>query len=198
MYTIQEAAQLSASVVGLETHRLALHAARVPPAFVLAPAYEEGFYRTTNLPEQLGRLFAGVNPARIDEDDLERRCGHAQVLVRGSSLLDDSVQLFYRALANATLAQGELHVRRPDTPLSEVAVSHPPGSEALHALKRLWVRDWRFEAVLARLDDSGSVALEARPTLIIAGPPGQPDPARAEQLGVPQASTNALGLVGLP
>ena len=197
MYTLAEAAGLEASAVGEEALLLARHAARLPSAFVLTPSFEEAFYRTANLPEQLGRLFAPLNPARLDEDALERLCEQAQRLVRGSSLLDDHVQLFYRALANAGLSDGPLHLRRPGERQAEAARSHPPGSEALQALKRLWARDWRFEAVLARLDAAGSVALEARAVLLLAGELGREDPALAAELSLQRAWVNGLGLVGV-
>ena len=67
----------------------------------------------------------------------------------------------------------------------------------LHALKRLWAEDWRFGAVLDRLDSAGSVALEAAPVLVMRGEAGQPDAALAARLQAGQAWVNAQGLVGL-
>lgn len=197
MHTFAEAALLPAQRVGAETRALAAHPDRLPPGFVLDPGFEEGFYRNANLPEQLARLYAAINPNRVDEDALEPLCVQAEGLVRGSALLDDSVQLFYRALGNAGLASGELHLRRPDEAHTESATSTPPGTPVLHALKRVWAFDWTFESVLARLDDTGSVALEARPVLLLAGQPGQPDAALAAELGAARAWRNALGLVRL-
>ncbi|GHF44902.1 hypothetical protein HNQ07_002193 [Deinococcus metalli] len=195
MFTIAEAAARSAAETGPETQRLA---ARGVPGVVVPPAFEEAFYRDGNLPEQLRRVFAAVNPARIDEDALEPLVARAQALIRTTYLLDDAVQVFYRALAAAGLDRGELHVRRPGTLSAESALVIPPGTTALHAVKRLWAQDWAFDAVLSRLDDTGSVALEARPTLIIPGPPGWPDAERAAVLGVEVALVSPLGLVGLP
>ncbi|MFC4426573.1 hypothetical protein [Deinococcus navajonensis] len=195
MLTIAEAARYPVSEVGAETHRLAGHGV---PGMLVPAAFEEAFYRHANLPEQLRRLFRGVNPARIDEDLLEPLAEQAQALIRTSVLVDDSVQLFYRALGNAGLASGEMHVRRPGGQQVEAARAVPPGTAALHALKRLWARDWTFEAVLDRLDTAGSVGLDARPTLCFAGPPGQPDPARAAELGAGAALVSPAGLVGLP
>ena len=173
MLTFAEAAQRPEREVGAETHRLAALGA---PGMLVPASFEEQFYRNVNLPEQLGRLFAGVNPYRIDEDALEVLCAQAQALVRSSMLLDDAVQVFYRALGNAGLAQGELHARRPGEQHAEHAPRVTvPGTAALHALKRLWAYDWAFENVLRRLDDTGSVGLEARPVLLLAGPPGLPD-----------------------
>lgn len=198
MLTFTEAARQPAAVVGAETHRLAAHAARLPHGMVVPAAYEEAFYRTTNLPEQLRRLFAGLNPARLDEDLLETLAPRAADLVRTSALSDDAVQLFYRALGNAGLGLGELHLRRPGERGTEVASVAPPGTAALHALKRLWAQDWTFDTLLARLDAHGGVGLEARSVLIFAGEPGRPDPALAAELGVGTALVGAQGLVGLP
>ncbi len=170
MLTFAEAARRPVAEVGAETHRLA--ALEAPPRGLLIPAaFEEAYYRGVNLPETLGRLFVGVNPTRIDEDALEPLCAQAQLLVRTSALMDDAVQLLYRALGNAGLSTGEVQARRPDGPWSEVVPRvTPPGTAALHAVKRLWARDWDLESVLERLDTSGGVGLEARPTLLLAGP----------------------------
>jgi hypothetical protein len=185
-------------LVGAETRRLAAHLSHLPAAMVVPPSFEEGFYRATNLPEQLRHLLAPVQPTRIDEDLLELLAERAQTLIRTSYLADDAVQLFYRALGNAGLASGELHARRPGSREVETARVTPPGTAALHALKRLWARDWSFGALLTRLDDTGSVGLEARATLLFAGPPGVPDAGQAAELGVPLALVNSLGLVGVP
>ncbi|UBV42009.1 hypothetical protein LAJ19_10200 [Deinococcus taeanensis] len=80
--------------------------------------------------------------------------------------MDDAVQVFYRALARTDLPPGALTVRRPGESGGESATFTPPGTAALHAVKRLWARDWTFEAVLDRLDGAGSIALDARPTLL--------------------------------
>jgi len=197
MFTFPEAATLPETRVGLETHLLARFAARLPAAFVLEAAFEEAFYRRANLPEQLGKLFAPINPRRIDEDVLEGLCEQAARLVRTSALMDDSVQLLLRAVNNAGLIGSEFHLRRPAERRSEGGVARPPGNAVLFALKRLWASDWQFGAVLARLDAASSIALEARPVLIFSGPPGQPDPALAEQLGAFEAWRSAAGLVGL-
>jgi hypothetical protein len=205
MLTFAEAARQPQSRVGAESHRLAAQESEVPGGMVVPAAFEEGFYRGTNLPEQIRRLFSVINPARIDEDHLEALCGRAQELVRTNYLLDDAVQVFYRALANAGLAGSglagvairDVHLRRPGELHTESAHVMPPGTAALHALKRLWTSDWTFEAVLTRLDDTGGVGLDARPTLILPGPPGVPDSAKAAALGVPVALVNGFGVVGL-
>lgn len=194
MFTIAQAASRPAGEVGAETGRLAAHGVA---GLVIPPDFEEAFYRHGNLPEQLRRLFAGINPARIDEDLLEDRAARAQELIRTTYLLDDAVQAFYRALGAAGLEAGELHARRPGTLPAQSAQVTPPGTAALHAVKRLWAQDWAFAAVLARLDGAGSVGLEARPTLLLAGPPGVPDAERAAVLGADVALVGPLGLTGL-
>lgn len=165
MLTLAEARTRTESEVGAETHRLAERGAR---GMLIPARFEESYYRHANLPEQLRRLFANVNPRRIDEDALEPLTAQAQALVRSSALLDDSVQVFYRAVGNAGLVGGEVHAHRPGSAHSEAARVTPPGTAALHAVKRLWARDWAFAAVLERLETQGSVALEARPTLLLA------------------------------
>ena len=165
MLTLSEAARRPAAEVGAETGRLAAEGAR---GMFIPAAYEEAYYLGVNLPEQLARLFAPVNPQRIDEDVLEGLCERAQELVRTSALSDDAVQVFYRALKNAGLDSGALELRRPDAPEREAAPRVlPPGTAALHALKRLWAQDWTFEAVLTRLDDTGGIGVDARPTLVL-------------------------------
>ena len=139
MLTLSEAARRPVTEVGPETHRLA---AQGTGGMLVPAAFEEAYYLGVNLPEQLARLFAPVNPQRIDEDLLDGLCEQAQALVRGSSLSDDAVQLFYRALKNARLDSGLLDVRRPDEPQSEQAQVRPPGLAALHALKRLSWPGW--------------------------------------------------------
>ena len=197
MFTFHEATSLPAAQVGEESLLLGRFADYLPAAFVLDADFEEAFYRRANLPEQLGKLFAPVNPRRIDEDTLEALCQRASSLVRTSALMDDSVQLFLLALKNARLDSGPFHLRRPGQRRSEVGAARPPGNEVLFALKRLWASDWAFEAVLTRLDTAGHIALETRPALIFAGPPGLPDAALAEQLGMFEAWRNPQGLVGL-
>ena len=197
MYTLPEAQTLSAVQVGAETRLLGAHADLVPASFVVPAAYEEGYYRHNNLPPQLSAIFAPVRPQRIDEDALEPLCLQAAALIRGSALLDDSVQSLYRALQRTGLDAGTLHVRRPGERAVQTALARPPGTEVLYAFKRLWANDWRFEAVLERLDTAGSVALEARPVLVVRGPAGVPDAALAVRVGADRAWANPEGLVGL-
>ncbi|GGM03763.1 hypothetical protein [Deinococcus aerophilus] len=194
MLTFEEAARRLPDDVVPEVARLA---AQGVAGVLVPPDFEEAFYRGGNLPEQLGRLFAAINPARIDEDALEPLAVRAGALIRTTYLMDDAVQAFYRALDRAGLDRGEVHVRRPGTQTAEAAHVTPPGTAALQAVKRVWAADWTFGAVLDRLDTTAGVGLEARATLILPGPPGRPDPEQAARLGVGTALVNPAGLVGL-
>ncbi|GGR54579.1 hypothetical protein GCM10008959_15410 [Deinococcus seoulensis] len=199
MLSFAEAAR-NPTLHGDEPARLARHGV----SGLLIPAtFEESFYRLNNLPERLSRLFSSIRPARIDEDALEPLTAQAQALIRTSYLLDDAAQQFHRALRAAALDHAPLHARRPGTLHAESAPHQPPGTHAsgtaaLHAVKRLWATDWSFDAVLERLDSAGSVGLNARPTLLLPGPPGRNDPTRAAQLGETTALVNEHGLTGLP
>ena len=76
--------------------------------------------------------------------------------------------LLGRLQGDAILRTGALQVRRPDQHYSEAAARVlPPGTAALHAVKRLWAHDWTLPEVVQRLDTAGSVGLEARPTLLL-------------------------------
>lgn len=194
MYTFQEAAQANAWPNCPEIQLLAQQECEG----IFVPAdYEEDYYRDVNLPENLAQLFREINPARLDEDQLEGLCIKAQEMVRTSVLLDNAVQRFYLALSNAGLARGELHIRRPCQQYTEHAPRViPPGMAALHAVKRLWSSDWSFEAVVSRLDATGQIGLEAQPMLIMAGAPGKHDSTKAKELGIEVALVNETGLVG--
>ncbi|WP_041231639.1 hypothetical protein [Deinococcus peraridilitoris] len=199
MHTFTEAAQHGPQEVGREVLRLvSLNDSHhgVAPGLVLPADYEEQFYRNNNLPEQLRSLFSPINPRRVDEDALEVLCLKAEALVRASYLLDDDVQRFYRALSAAALNEGRLHVRRDEGSDVEEARVTPPGTQALIALKKLWSRDWTFDAVLERLDAQGSVAIDGRASLIFAGGAGQPDERLAAQLGWSRVLVNEFGVVG--
>ena len=157
----------------------------VAPGMVVHASAEESFYLSNNLPEQLRKLFAHINPRRIDEDALEDACARAESMVTGSVLLEDFTSLVGIALTNLR-AMGELHMRRPGETASERGTGRPG---ALVALKRLWARDWSFDAVLQRIEEGGSVGMDARPTLLFTGPLGGEDP---------DASARAAGLLGRP
>lgn len=197
MYTFAEAARLSVSLVGEEAARLAAHPDLLAPGFVIDRLFEEDFYTGNNLPEQLRHLFSPIKPRRVDEDALEPLCDKAQALVKASYLLDDAVQKFYRAVRNADVLGGKVHARRDGDTTGEITTAFAPGTEALVALKKLWANDWSFDAVLTRLDETGSVGLEARPVLMFAGGYGRADAAVASRLAVRRALVNERGLVGL-
>ncbi len=140
--------------------------------FVFTAQSEEQFYLTTNLPEQLRQIFAGINPRRLDEDALEDACTRAQKLVTESFMLEDFIGQAYLALKNLKLESTVLHVRRPFSQTLEVGEGR---RGALLALKRLWARDWDFDGVFERLDLTGSVGLEARAAYLFAGSGGVED-----------------------
>jgi hypothetical protein len=140
--------------------------------FVFTAQSEEQFYLTTNLPEQLRQIFAGINPRRLDEDALEDACKRAQRLVTESFMLEDFISQAYLALKNLKLENTVLHVRRP---FSQTIESGDGRRGALLALKRLWARDWDFDSTLERLDLTGSVGLEAQAAYLLAGSGGVED-----------------------
>jgi hypothetical protein len=166
-------------LVGLETQDLGrLEPTLVAPGFVWFTHGEEQFYLSNNLPEQLRDVFKPFNPRRLDEDALEVACERAQKLVRESYVLEDFVAQSYTALKNVGV-EGTLHVRREFSSKSETGQDR---RGALLALKRVWAQDWTFEAVLERLDTSGKIGVEARPSLIFAGPGGAIDAERSGQV----------------
>ena len=168
----QNLGQLEAQNLGKLEPRL------VAPGFVWFIHGEEQFYLSNNLPEQLRIIFKPFNPRRLDEDALEVACERAQKLVRESYMLEDFVAQSYTALKNVGI-EGSLHVRR------EYANGLETGQDrrgALLALKRVWAQDWAFEAVLERLDASGNIGVDARPSLIFAGPGGVRDAERSGQI----------------
>ena len=149
-------------LVGAETKKLA---ASNTVGFVFTARAEEQFYLTNNLPEQLGKIFAGINPRRLDEDLLEIQCKRALKLVLDSYLLEDFISQSYLAMKNAKLEGRQMTVRRPESKLLEPA-SDKRG--ALIALKRVWSHDWAFDAVVKRLDAKGKVGIDARASYILA------------------------------
>lgn len=174
-----ESTKLAKPLVGLEAQQLGgLEPNLVAPGFVWLTHGEEQFYLSNNLPEQLRDVFKTFNPRRLDEDALEVACEHAQKMVRESYLLEDFVAQSYTALKNVGI-EGSLHVRR------EFSSDLETGQDrrgALLALKRVWAQDWAFETVLERLDASGQIGVDARPSLIFAGPGGTMDAERSSQV----------------
>jgi hypothetical protein len=183
-----ESINLSKSQVGLEAQHLGrLEPSVVGAGFVWFTQCEEQFYLSNNLPEQLRDVFKSFNPRRLDEDALEVACKRAQKLVCESYVLEDFVAQSYTALKNVGI-EGRLHVRRESR--HHAFSDHLAGAleigqdrrGALLALKRVWAQDWAFEAVLERLDASGSIGVDARPSLIFAGPGGSVDAVRSSQI----------------
>lgn len=149
-------------LVGIEAKKLA---AANTVGFVFTARAEEQFYLTNNLPEQLGSIFAGINPRRLDEDLLELQCKRALKLVLDSYLLEDFIAQTYLAIKNSKLEAGQTILRRPDSKKLEAA-SDKRG--ALIALKRVFSHDWAFDAVVKRLDSKGKVGIDARAIYIFA------------------------------
>jgi hypothetical protein len=161
--------------------RLARAGVRVAPCRVVGAAAEESFYRLNNLPAQLAALFADLDLADPDEDDLEERAPEAQELLRAHFLLDEFVDLFYGALSGLP---ARLRVRRVDDAQAAGRVVNR-GRPALLALKETWADDWAFGALWARVDASASIALAARPVLVTAAglvDAGDAEAARASAL----------------
>jgi hypothetical protein len=169
-----ESVSLPTELVGTEARQLGrLGPTLLAAGFVFTARAEEAFYLSNNLPEQLRLIFAGLNPRRLDEDALENACRRATRLIVESYMLEDFISQAYLALGNTNLENTSLHVRREHSSQIE---SGDGRRGAILALKRLWARDWSFDAVLARLDTAGSVALEQRPALVFAGSGGTPNP----------------------
>jgi hypothetical protein len=168
-----ESVSLPAELVGTEARQMGrLDPTLLATGFMFTARAEEAFYRSNNLPEQLRLIFAGLNPRRLDEDALENACQRATQLIVESYMLEDFISQAYLALRNTNLENTSLHVRREHSSQIE---SGDGRRGAILALKRLWARDWLFDAVLQRLDTAGSVALTERPALVFAGNGGTPD-----------------------
>jgi hypothetical protein len=183
-----ESIHMPKTLVGPEAQNLGrLEPDLIAPGFVWLTHCEEQFYLSNNLPEQLRDIFKAFNPRRLDEDALEVACERAQKLVRESYVLEDFVAQSYTALKNVGI-EGSLHVRREfpqGESLGQIRGDLETGQDrrgALLALKRVWAQDWAFEAVLERLDASGQIGVDARPSLIFAGPGGARDTERSSQV----------------
>ena len=126
---------------------------------VLPAELEERFYRWNTLPERITELFAHVDPADPDEDDLEELAPAAQALIERHYLLDEVVDAFYERIE---ALPGRLRIRRP----GHEGVVALRGRPALIAVKRLWAADWSFDALTERLERTGRFALDARAVLV--------------------------------
>jgi hypothetical protein len=160
--SFQEATQMPVQLVGAEAKKLSSSNA---VGFVFTARAEEQFYLTNNLPEQLGRIFAGINPRRLDEDLLELQSKKALKLLLDSYLLEDFISQSYLAIKNAKLEGRPMVLRRPESKLLEPASDR---RGALIALKRVWSHDWAFDALVKRLDAKGKIGIDARATYILA------------------------------
>jgi hypothetical protein len=142
----------------------------VAPFRILSARAEDYFYWLNNLPEQLGALLEAIDPNNPDEDELEELCEAAQALLLNHYLLDESIDLFYDAIAPLPPS---LRLRRPNDEHTEYARR---GRPALLAVKRLWGREWTFEALVERLATTRRLAPDAREVLILAAGSERADP----------------------
>jgi hypothetical protein len=188
LYAFNETIKQPLALVGTESQhlgRLMQAGIAVVPGFVYGSWSEEQFYLSNNLPENLRQYFRHLNIKRLDEDQLFSACEQAQRLLAGSYLLEEFIGQTNLAMQNLGLDTNSatVYLRRPGVMAAETGVGR---RGALLALKRLWLRAWDFETVLARLDDTGSFALEVEPTLLLTA------------LGVPDAalSNKASTLLG--
>jgi hypothetical protein len=159
LYSFPEAVQLPHALVGGEVSKLT-----TTKGFVFTSLAEEQFYLSNNLPEQLRDLFKPLNLRRLDEDLLEVLSKKAHRLVLDAILLEDFVAMAYTAFRNVAF-EGGFHLRRPGGTHLEQGRDR---REMLLALKRLWAFDWTFDEVLARVDETGAVGLDARAAYVIA------------------------------
>lgn len=130
------------------------------PLCLVSADTEERFYRLNNLPAQLNDLFAGIDTSNPDEDDIELLAPEAEKLLKQHYLLDELIDSFYEALQPLP---PRLRIRRPDGHEGRTALR---GRPALLALKETWADDWGFDALMARLEQTHSIALAARPVMV--------------------------------
>jgi phosphoenolpyruvate synthase/pyruvate phosphate dikinase len=148
-----ESQKLPISQVGTESKNLMGRT-----GFIITARAEEQFYVSNNLPENLRETFKPINPRRLDEDLLEILCSKASKQVLEATMLEDFIGQVYTAFDNSHFSS-RLVLRREAENYIENANSK---REVLLAIKRLWARDWQFEAVLKRLDTTGKIGLDAR------------------------------------
>jgi hypothetical protein len=157
--TFAEALRLPEAVVGQEIKKL-----QNQTGFVLTARAEEQFYVSNNLPENLRQVFLPINPRRLDEDLLFELSSRAQKRILEATLLEDFIGQVYTAFDNSHFTH-TLALRRP---LEKHLEPVKNKRDVLLALKRLWAKDWAFEAVLHRLDNHGKIGLEARAAYLLA------------------------------
>ncbi len=156
--SFSEALQLSSAQVGLEPKNLLGKS-----GFVITARAEEQFYVSNNLPENLRETFKPINPRRLDEDLLEVLCSRANKRILEATMFEDFIGQIYMAFDNSHFSS-KLHLRRENEKHVETANGK---REVLLALKRLWAKDWQFEAVLKRLDSTGKIGLDARAVYLL-------------------------------
>jgi hypothetical protein len=152
-------------------HTLHSEGYALAPIVVIPAAVEERFYRLNNLPEQLQTLFEPVNQQDPDEDDIEELAPEAVRLFKTHYLLDEFIDTFYQAIE---VLPDKLQIRRAGMAGETVVKGRP----ALLAVKDLWASEWTFEALMDRLEQTQTIALEARPVVI--GPAGEAPVSEAE------------------
>jgi hypothetical protein len=156
--TFAEALRLPEAAVGQEIKHL-----QNQTGFVLTARSEEQFYVSNNLPENLRQLFLPINPRRLDEDLLFELCRRAQQKTLEATLLEDFIGQVYTAFDNSRFSS-PLVLRRPNQKHLEPVRNK---RDVLLGLKRLWAKDWAFEAVLQRLDNNGKIGFEARAAYLL-------------------------------
>lgn len=117
------------------------HGVPIAPMALVPARVEDDFYRWNNLPERIAALFADLDPADPDEDDVEDALPTAIAWVGGHALLDAVVDAFYESLADLP---GRVTIRRP----GEAGPHALRGRPTLLALKRVWADTWNVTAVV--------------------------------------------------
>jgi phosphoenolpyruvate synthase/pyruvate phosphate dikinase len=156
--TFSESLKLPSAQVGTEAKNLI-----GKTGFIITARAEEQFYISNNLPENLRETFKPINPRRLDEDLLEVLCSRASQRILEAIMLEDFIAQIYTAFDNSHFSS-RLSLRRPTEKHLETANSK---REVLLALKRLWAKDWQFDAVLKRLDSTGKIGLDARAVYLL-------------------------------
>ena len=156
--TFTESQKLPTNQVGVESKTLI-----GKTGFVITARAEEQFYVSNNLPENLRDLFKPINPRRLDEDLLEVLCSRAGKQILEATMLEDFISQIYTAFDNTHFSSRQI-LRRENEKHLEPANGK---REVLLAIKRLWARDWQFEAVLKRLDATGKIGLDARAVYLL-------------------------------
>ncbi len=131
----------------------------IAPMVVVAAQVEAAYYHLNQLGPRIDAHFAHVEPSDPDEDDLEELAPDVVDWVLGHALLDEVVEAFYEALVGLP---ARVTVRRSGAPGIEALRGRP----ALLAVKRVWSRDWSFEALTARLAAGGTFVPAPCPVLV--------------------------------